>query len=208
VLDGLHDYACIYLDRKPIGTLDRRLNQTSVEIPGSHKEQELAILVENMGRINYNVVLRKDSKGMTDHALLANKELTGWSIFSLPMDGREQLHYRRASCTGPCFFRTSLISPAVAEDTFLDTIPIQKGFIWVNGRPLGRAWNAGPQASLFLPGSWLKKDKNSIVIFDLHAKGMPALQTIDHALWVAGKNEAGKNESGKDKSGKGNPDKE
>ena len=192
VLDGLHDYACVYLDRKLIGKLDRRLNQASVDIPGSQRGQELAILVENTGRINYNVVLRKETKGISNHAMLANKELTGWSIFSLPMDHPEKLHYHRTSCTGPCFFRTSLISPAVVEDTFLDATPIQKGFVWVNGMPLGRAWSAGPQASLLVPGSWLKKGQNSLVIFDLHANGLPALQTINHALWISGKDEPGK----------------
>jgi beta-galactosidase len=189
VLDGLHDYACVYLDRKLVGVLDRRLNQASLHIPASTKGQELAILVENTGRINYNVVLRNESKGILNHAMLANEELTGWSIFSLPMDHPEKLHYLRSSCTGPCFFRTSLVSPSVAEDTFLDTTPIQKGFVWVNGVSLGRAWNAGPQASLLLPGSWLKKGQNSLVIFDLQADKLPALQTINHALWIPGKDE-------------------
>ena len=192
VLDGLHDYACVYLDRKLVGVLDRRLNQASLEIPGAHKGQELAILVENSGRINYNVVLRNESKGILNHVMLANKELTGWSIFSLPMGHPEKLHYRRSSCTGPCFFRTSLVSPSVAEDTFLDTTPIRKGFVWVNGRPLGRAWSVGPQASLFLPGSWLKKGQNSLVVFDLQANGLPSLETINHALWISGKDEPGR----------------
>jgi beta-galactosidase len=192
VLDGLHDYACVYLDRKLVGVLDRRLNQASLDIPASSTGRELAILVENSGRINYNVVLRNESKGILNHVMLANKELTGWSIFSLPMDHPEKLHYRRSSCTGPCFFRTSLVSPSVAEDTFLDTTPIQKGFVWVNSVPLGRAWSIGPQASLLLPGSWLKKGQNSLVIFDLQANRLPALQTINHALWIPGKDEPSK----------------
>jgi len=192
MLEGLHDYACVYLDRKLAGVLDRRLEQTSLRIPASSKGQELAILVENTGRVNYNVVLRNESKGILNRAMLANKELTGWSIFSLPMDHPEKLHFRRSSCTGPCFFRTSLVSSSVAEDTFLDTTPIQKGFVWVNGVPLGRAWNVGPQASLLLPGSWLKKGQNSLVIFDLQANKLPALQTINHALWIPGKDEPSK----------------
>jgi beta-galactosidase len=57
---------------------------------------------------------------------------------------------------------------------------------------LGRAWSAGPQASLLVPGSWLKKGQNSLVIFDLQASSQPALQTIDHALWISGKDEPGK----------------
>ena len=190
VLDGLHDYACVYLDRKLVGVLDRRLNQASLDIPSSNKDQELAILVENTGRINYNVALRNESKGILNHVMLANKELTGWSIFPLPMDHPEKLHYyHKSSCTAPCFFRTSLVSPSVTEDTYIDTTAIHKGFVWVNGVPLGRAWNAGPQASLLLPGSWLKKGKNSLVVFELRANRLPTLQTTNHPLWIPGKDE-------------------
>jgi beta-galactosidase len=193
VLDGLHDYASVYLDRSLIGVLDRRLGQTSLDVPAAGKGRELAILVENTGRINYNIVLRNESKGILNRALLADKELTGWSIFSLPMDRPEDLHYRRSPCAGPCFFRTSLDVPATAapaaQDTFLDTASIRKGFAWINGSPLGRAWNAGPQASLFIPGSWLKQGKNSLVILDLQADQAPALQTTTHALWIPGKDE-------------------
>ncbi len=192
VLDGLHDYARIYVDRALVGVVDRRLNQTSLDIPAAAKGRELAILVENTGRINYNIVLRNESKGILNGAVLAGKELTGWSIFPLRMDHPETLHYRESSCVGPCFFRTTLVGPAAAEDTFLDTTHIQKGFAWINGVPLGRAWDVGPQATLFVPGSWLKQGQNSLVIFDLQADKLPALQTTDHALWVPGKDEPNK----------------
>ena len=192
VLDGLHDYASVYLDRKQVGVVDRRLNQTSLDLPAAVKGRELAILVENTGRINYNIVLRNESKGILNGVQLAGKELTGWSIFSLPMNHPEKLHYRETPCSGPCFFRTSLVAPPAAEDTFLDTTSIEKGFAWINGIPLGRAWNVGPQATLFIPGSWLKQGKNSLVILDLQANKTLALQTTDHAQWVPGKDEPNK----------------
>ena len=189
VLDGLHDYALIYLDHVLVGTLDRRLNQSSLDIPTSTKPRELAILVENTGRINYNIVLRNESKGILNRALLADKELTGWSIFSLPMDHPENLRYKKSPCTGPCFFRTSLEAPATAEDTYLNTSSIQKGFAWINGTPLGRAWDVGPQAALFLPGSWLKKGQNLLVVLDLQANGFSTPETTEHELWIPGKDE-------------------
>ncbi len=114
---------------------------------------------------------------------------SGLSFFSLPMDHPERLHYREGPCSGPCFYRTALVAPAAAEDTFLDTTPIQKGFAWLNGIPLGRAWSVGPQASLFIPGSWLKPGKNSLVVFELQTEKPLALQTTDHALWIPGKDE-------------------
>lgn len=189
VLDGLHDYVSVYLDRVFVGVVDRRLNQTSLDLPAAGKGRELAILVENSGRINYSLALRNESKGILNGIQLAGKQLTGWSIFSLPMDHLETIHFRKSICAGPCFFRTLLAAPAAAEDTFLDTTPIHKGFVWANGIPLGRAWNLGPQASLFVPGSWLKQGQNSLVVLDLEADKPPVLRTVDHALWIAGKDE-------------------
>jgi beta-galactosidase len=193
VLDGLHDYARIYLDRVPAGVVDRRLNQSSLEIPASDKGRELEILVENSGRVNYNVVLRNESKGILNRVLLGDKELAGWSIYPLPMDDTGELHYRKSSCTGPCFFRMALTAPSTPQDTFLNTEPIQKGFAWIDGTPLGRAWNVGPQASLLVPGSWLKPGQNHLVVFDIQADGTLALQTADHALWIPGKDQPKKN---------------
>jgi beta-galactosidase len=192
VLDGLHDYASVYADRVLIGTVDRRLGQTSIEVSAAAKGHELAILVENTGRINYSIVLRNESKGVLNGVLLAGKELIGWFIFSLPMDHPENLHYRKSSCNGPCFFRTSFAVRSAAEDTFLDTTPIHKGVAWVNGVPLGRAWDAGPQATLLIPGSWINQGLNSLVVFDVQAHQLPALNTADHALWIACKDEPNK----------------
>lgn len=39
--------------------------------------------------------------------------------------------------------------------------------VWVNGHALGRFWEIGPQQTLFLPGCWLKKGKNEIIVLDL-----------------------------------------
>jgi beta-galactosidase len=190
VLDGLHDYARIYIDRVFAGVIDRRLGQTSLNIPAG-KDRELAILVENTGRINYGLALRNESKGILHRASFGGKDLTDWSIYSLPLDHPEEFHYKKSPCTGPCFFRTSLIAKP-AEDTFLDTTPISKGFAWINGTSLGRAWDAGPQATLFIPGSWLKQGTNSLVIFDLQASSSLVLKTSDHALWIPGKDEPSK----------------
>jgi beta-galactosidase len=35
-----------------------------------------------------------------------------------------------------------------------------KGYLWVNGRLLGRYWRVGPQNRLYCPGVWLKKGIN------------------------------------------------
>jgi beta-galactosidase len=39
-----------------------------------------------------------------------------------------------------------------------------KGYIWINGRNLGRYWNKGPQLKLFCPGVWLKENNEIIIL--------------------------------------------
>jgi beta-galactosidase len=40
----------------------------------------------------------------------------------------------------------------------------------VNGHALGRYWNIGPQKTLYVPGPWLKKGANEVVVFDVEGK--------------------------------------
>jgi beta-galactosidase len=190
VFDELHDYAQVYLDHVLVGTVDRRLNQGSIMLPTSDKTRELEILVENSGRINFTRAIRQERKGITHRALLNNVELSGWKIYSLPLEKPELLHFSKNACAGPCFYRLTLTTNKKLRypaDTFLQTTALHKGFVWVNGTPLGRAWNVGPQAALFTPGSWLQPGANSIVALDLLGEGIPQLTTRTDALYIPGK---------------------
>jgi len=51
-------------------------------------------------------------------------------------------------------------------DAFLDMRGWTKGAVWVNGHNLGRYWRIGPQQTLYVPGVWLKKGQNEIVVFE------------------------------------------
>lgn len=50
-------------------------------------------------------------------------------------------------------------------DTYLDMRQFGKGYLYVNGRNLGRFWHIGPQYRLYCPGVWLKQS-NRLIIFD------------------------------------------
>jgi beta-galactosidase len=51
----------------------------------------------------------------------------------------------------------AIVNLQTVGDVYLDANELLKGYIWVNGRNLGRYWKKGPQLSLFCPGVWLKK---------------------------------------------------
>jgi beta-galactosidase len=168
VVDELHDYARIYANGGLIGTLDRRLDQNHLKIDLTAPNTRLDILVENSGRVNFGREIRGERQGITKQVTLNGKLLTGWQIYSLPMANPEKLNFHAADCTGPCFYRGTLQVDRPG-DTFLDTSSIVKGFVWVNGHALGRAWNIGPQKTLYLPGPWLHPGANKIIVFDLDA---------------------------------------
>lgn len=186
VLDELHDYAKIYLDGKLIGSLDRRQRPTPLPLNVTADKARLDILIENTGRINYSKALQTDRKGITRQVTLAGKPVTGWDIYPLPMLAPQKLIYGTDACYGPCFYRATF-QVASPGDTFLDTSPLVKSEVWLNGRPLGRMWNIGPQATLYVPGPWLKQGENEIVVFDLEAGPGRSLQTLDHPVLDGGK---------------------
>ncbi|MGA2300327.1 MAG: glycoside hydrolase family 35 protein [Candidatus Acidiferrum sp.] len=181
VLDELHDYALVYLDGKLAGTLDRRSGQNHLGLKVPPAGARLDILVENTGRINFNVVFRGERKGITKQIRLAGKPLLGWDIYPLPMAEPSKLPFARTSCEGACFYRATFHVDAPA-DTFLDTSAFTKGAVWLNGQPLGRIWSIGPQKTLYVPGPWLRTGENEVVVFDLDGQPGRALLGRDHPI--------------------------
>ncbi|MEO6922620.1 MAG: beta-galactosidase family protein, partial [Acidobacteriaceae bacterium] len=181
-LEGVHDYARIYLDGKLVGTVDRRISDAAtIPIDAQTSGARLDILVENMGRINFTVRMRTDRKGLLGDVTLAGQALRNWTIYPLPMEKPGGLHFAAKPCVGPCFYRAEF-QLEHAADTFLDTRKLVKGEAWINGKMLGRFWNIGPQQTLYVPGSWLHAGKNEIVIFDLDAKPGRTIQGLDQPL--------------------------
>ncbi len=178
VIDEVHDYALIYANGKLLGSLDRRLEQNHLHVDLTEPHSRLDILVENTGRVNFTIAIRGERQGITKQVTLAGKPLTGWEIYPLPMSDPGTLAYTQTACTGPCFYRGSLQLDRVG-DTFLDTSAFTKGFVWVNGRPLGRIWNIGPQKTLYLPGPWLHTGTNNVVVFDLEGVPDRAVSGLD-----------------------------
>jgi beta-galactosidase len=58
-----------------------------------------------------------------------------------------------------------------------------KGIVWVNGKNLGRYWKIGPQQTLYLPGCWLRKGANEIIVREmLEPTGEPTVAFLDHPI--------------------------
>lgn len=165
-IDEPHSYARIYLDGALVGSIDRRLNQSTLPLHVAHDNAQLDLLVENTGRVNFGHTIVHERAGITHQVLLSNTPLTGWQIYSLPMRDVSSLSYKPDKCSGACFYRATFAVDEPA-DTYLDTSSIGKGEVFINGQPLGRFWGVGPQGALYLPAPWLKKGENEVIVFDL-----------------------------------------
>ena len=60
-------------------------------------------------------------------------------------------------------------------DTFLNFETWGKGQVYVNGHAMGRIWSIGPQQTLYVPGCWLKKGRNEIIVLDVVGPKQPVV---------------------------------
>jgi beta-galactosidase len=169
VLPELRSYARIYVNWKLVGVVDRRKNQGRIELHAK-ADDDLSILVEATGRINYGDKLRSERQGINGPVTLAGRELRGWNVWRLPMDDLSHVGFTgmepSKGLVGPAFYQGHF-ELQTTGDTFLDMRGWGKGAVWINGHALGRFWNLGPQQTLYLPAPWLKKGTNEVIVFTL-----------------------------------------
>ena len=179
----IHDFGQVFINGDYIGKIDRVKNEKSITLPPVKKGQKLNILVEGMGRINFGRAI-KDYKGIIGDVTLTadvdNNEVTWkpqlWTNLAIndsyetaveslklvqnsdmnkPTEKSKRGYYRG-------YFNLSKVG-----DTFLNFETWGKGQVWVNGHAMGRIWSIGPQQTLYVPGCWLKKGKNEVIVLDI-----------------------------------------
>jgi beta-galactosidase len=179
---GLRDYAVVYVDGKKVAVLDRMNKQytATIDIPFN---STLDILVENMGRINYGSEIVHNTKGIISPVLINDREITGgWHMYKLPFDKAPVVKTGKQAA-GRAAIYSGKFTVTKAGDVFLDMQSWGKGIIFVNGYNLGRYWQVGPQQTLYLPGCWLKKGVNDIVVFEQLNDGIkPVISTIGTSI--------------------------
>ena len=173
VLPALRSYARVYVNWVLVGTLNRQKKEDRINVRVNAKD-ELDVIIEGTGRINFSLELRNERQGINGPVMLAGKELTGWEVLPLPMDDLSALHYgpilsRPRPANGPAFYQGHFDLHEIG-DTFLDTRGWGKGVVWINGHALGRFWNIGPQQTLYVPAPYLKQGKNEVIVFTLGGK--------------------------------------
>ena len=130
-----------------------------------------------------NHVFIKDFKGITESVTLVSQEdghectweLKRWNIMTIPDDYQTAVNAldktKREGLTntifrGSGYYRGHFRLKKVG-DTYLNMEGFGKGQVYVNGHAIGRFWSIGPQQTLYVPGCWLKKGQNEVIVLDV-----------------------------------------
>lgn len=182
-IDQCHDYAQVYINGVYQGTIDRVKNESSLTLPPVHQYDKLTIVLEAMGRINFGRAI-KDFKGITKAVTLTAEEngnevtwnLKNWVMTTYPDDygnAVRALQRRSDGAKAPMPLQSKSgyyrgwFTLKRTGDTFLNMETWGKGQVYVNGHAIGRFWSIGPQQTLYVPGCWLKKGKNEVIVLDI-----------------------------------------
>ncbi len=178
-----HDYAQVFVDGKFIGKLDRRNGEKQLSLPACQKGARLDIIVEAMGRINFGRAI-KDFKGITESVSVTEDrggypftcELKNWKVYNIDDEYETYKNFKYLPVANlprskdgrlPRGAYMGTFKVDKPGDTFLNFENWGKGLVYVNGKGIGRIWEIGPQQTLYVPGVWLKKGENEIIVFDI-----------------------------------------
>jgi beta-galactosidase len=199
VIHKVHDRAWVYIDSHYVGTLSRENAITSLPL-NAGEGKKLSILVENQGRINFQV--ESDFKGLLSEVLLEVWEepyyepLHNWTVTGFPMDNYALLESvafnpdlsvevseRGLLRQGPVIFSAEFDSPFAQipptghPDTYLDLESWGKGVVFFNGVNLGRYWPlVGPQKTTYIPGELFKVTNNRLILVEFQRFNTNGLQ--------------------------------
>lgn len=196
----VHDYGQVFVNGKHIGTIDRTKNANTLAMPALHRGDTLRILVEGMGRINFGGAI-KDYKGIVGNVTLTahcegatlTLQPNDWTCATIPDEYEDAVRALQAqpsatdnmlACGRRGYYR-GWFNLKKTGDTFLNMETWGKGQVWINGHAIGRFWRVGPQQTLYVPGAWLKKGQNEIIVMDV-------AEPVENKLWGQDKPELDK----------------
>ncbi|XP_030600290.1 beta-galactosidase-1-like protein 2 isoform X2 [Archocentrus centrarchus] len=170
--NSVRDRALVFVDKHFVGVFDYTVQELAV--PDGKGRRTLSILVENCGRVNYGKTLDEQRKGLVGDILLNKQLLRDFIIHSVDMKPafvnrlESSAHWlsMRQQPSFPGFFRAKFYVNGSPRDTFIKLPGWGKGVVFINGKNLGRYWSIGPQQTLYVPGPWLHKGDNQVMVFE------------------------------------------
>ncbi|WP_393053032.1 beta-galactosidase [Streptomyces sp. LN549] len=185
----VHDRAQVFVDGQPVGVLERENHEHSLAFHVPRRGAQLAVLVENQGRVNYGQAMH-DRKGLLGEVTVNALAPEVWYSRPLPLDDPDRMSFTAfdpaSPPVGPAFHRGHLDIERPA-DGWIALDGWTKGQVWINGFALGRYWSRGPQTALYVPAPVLRAGRNEITVLELHSstthtvelRGTPGLGPVE-----------------------------
>ncbi|MHC5269271.1 glycoside hydrolase family 35 protein [Enterococcus sp. LJL98] len=168
LIDG-RDRAQVFLNGVHQATQYQEQIGDDILVKLEEETNQLDVLMENMGRVNYGHKLLADTqrKGLRQGVMGDLHFILDWEQYALPFEDEAKLaiDFSKAWQEGqPAFYQYQFKLDEI-EDTFVNLQNFGKGIVLVNGHHIGRFWNKGAQQSLYLPKGFLQAE-NEVVIFE------------------------------------------
>ncbi len=167
VIKGVADRAWVKFNGKMIGSFSQKdEKEPSFEIPTSGGDLE--VLVENSARVSYGYTMDDNRKGIKG-LLISNRHHFTWEASSLPLTSTDKVTWKKigesANKTYPAFFKGAFDIPT-PKDTYLVLDNFKRGYIYINGKLLGRYDADSPLRTTYIPSGILKKGANTIELLE------------------------------------------
>lgn len=185
VIDG-RDRSQLFVNQELKATQYQTEIGEDITVPLKQANNQIDVLIENMGRVNYGHKLFADTqkKGIRTGVMADLHFITNWEHYCLPLDSCENVDYSKEwQANQPSFYRYEVALEEV-EDCFLDLAKFGKGIVFVNQTNIGRFWEVGPTLSLYIPKGLLNKGNNEIVIFETEGTYQPEIRLLKEPLYI------------------------
>ncbi|XP_042048201.1 beta-galactosidase 17-like [Salvia splendens] len=207
----VHDRAQVIIScaedsgRRPtyVGVITRWSNKP-IPLPSltCESKNQLFILVENMGRLNYGTYIF-DRKGILSPVYLDGRPLHNWTMLPISLENvneardinpiihdpmtRKRLKGQKKLDPEPAFYSGCFNITKVA-DTYISFRGWSKGIAFVNKINIGRFWpSVGPQCNLYVPAPILRQGENIVVVLELESPKLDlSVSFVDYPDFTCG----------------------
>lgn len=183
IIDG-RDRAQFFLNEELQATQYQEEIGEEILTKQPYEQNEVAILMENMGRVNYGAKLLADTqeKGIRTGVMSDIHFILDWNQYALDFSRIGAIDFNKAWKEGvPGFYKYNFELTEVL-DSNLDLSGFGKGVVFVNGFNVGRFWNKGPIKSLYIPHGLFKLGENEIIIFETEGIYQDKINLVRHKV--------------------------
>lgn len=184
IIDG-RDRAQIFLNEEYVTTQYQHEIGDKIFVQPNQSLNQLDVLVENMGRVNYGHKLLSETqhKGLRQGVMKDLHFLLDWEQYSLDFSKVNDSTLKgKWKPQLPAFYRFTFTLKEV-QDTYLNLENFGKGIVLVNGTNIGRFWDKGPTLSLYIPHGLLHDGENEIIVFETEGRFSEKLSLEKHPVF-------------------------